>query len=285
MANLRVFHAACRTLATTVVLSSLVLNVVVAEPAKAGAENPAAAKGLPPANRTIPDLNLELIWIEPGSFTMGSPTEEPERNKAEGPRMNVTLTKGFWLGKTEVTQQQYELVHGTNPSHFVEAGTNAPVERVSWNDAVAWCAKLTERERSAGRLPAGFVYTLPTEAEWEYAHRSGTTGSYPREPATAAWYEQNSGGTTHEVALKQPNAWGLYDMGGNVLEWCYDWFGDYRGGAVTDPKGPATGYFRMARGGSWRMSAIVGRSAARAGGSADRRDYTLGFRLALCPER
>jgi len=239
----------------------------------------------PRVHRVLADLKLELIWVDPGTFTMGSPADEPERHQAEGPRQQVTLTQGFWLGKTEVTQAQYETITGVNPSTFVTAGKDAPVERVSWFDAMAFCRKLTERERAAGRLPDGYVYTLPTEAQWEYACRAGTTGAYAGEPEAMAWHSNNSGGTTHPVGLKRPNTWGFHDMSGNVLEWCLDWWGDYPGGAVTDPTGPARGYYRMARGGSWRMEIGVGRSAARSGGSNGRLDYTLGFRLALCPER
>lgn len=231
--------------------------------------------------RVISDLALELIWIEPGTFTMGSPSDEAERNKAEGPLTRVTLTRGFWLGKTEVTQAQYEAVAGTNPSTFKENGGDAPVERVSWIDAMAFCRKLTERERAAGRLPDGYAYTLPTEAQWEFAHRAGSTGAYPGEPDVTAWHAANSQGTTHPVAKKRANAWGFHDMAGNVIEWCLDWYGNYPGGAVSDPPGPARGYYRMALGGSWRTDARLGRSAARSGGSEGRLDYTIGFRLAL----
>jgi formylglycine-generating enzyme required for sulfatase activity len=229
----------------------------------------------------IPDLALELGWIAPGTFIMGSPVNEPERNKAEGPQTEVTLTNGFWLGRTEVTQTQYEAVTGLNPSTFKSVGGDAPVERVSWIDAMAFCRKLTERERTAHRLPEGYAYTLPTEAQWEYAYRAGATAAYPAEPHVSSWYDQNSGGTTHPVAKKRPNAWGLYDMAGNVVEWCFDWYGDYPGGSVTDPKGPRRGYYRMARGGSWRTDARLGRAAARSGGSEGRLDYTIGFRVAL----
>jgi len=234
------------------------------------------------AKRTIADLKLDLIWVDPGTFVMGSPPEEPERHPSEGPPVTVTLTQGFWLGKTEVTQAQYEAIAGINPSHFKEAGQDAPVDEVSWIEAAAYCEKLTERERAAGRLPEGYAYMLPTEAQWEYAYRAGTTGFYPGSPDAMAWTAENSGATTHPVAQRQANAWGFFDMGGNILEWCADWFGDYPRGAVTDPKGPSSGSFRMARGGSWRTAARVTRSAARAGGSAGRHDYTLGFRLALC---
>jgi formylglycine-generating enzyme required for sulfatase activity len=241
--------------------------------------------GTSPSNRVQPhriaDLNLELLWVEPGSFLMGSPPDEPERNKAEGPQVRVTLTHGFWLGKTEVTQAHYEAIMGVNPSAFTAAGREAPVDHVSWLDAMAFCRKLNAREREAGRLPEGYAFTLPTEAQWEYACRAGTTGAYPGEPNAMAWYDENSGGTTHPVATKRPNAWGFYDMSGNVLEWCYDWYGPYPREAVSDPHGPERGYYRIARGGSWRVGARVGRSAARAGGSDARLDYTLGFRLAL----
>jgi formylglycine-generating enzyme required for sulfatase activity len=155
------------------------------------------------------------------------------------------------------------------------------VERVSWIDAMKFCQLLTERERAAGRLSEGYAYTLPTEAQWEYACRAGTTGEYSRDPGTTSWNNGNSGETTHLVATKQPNPWGFHDMTGNVLEWCFDWYGDYPGGSVTDPSGPKRGYYRIARGGSWRQDVHVGRSAARSGGSAGRLDYTLGFRLAL----
>lgn len=235
-------------------------------------------------NHVIPDLNLEMIWIKPGSFVMGS-APEMKKHKAEGPQTHVTLTKGFWLGRTEVTQSQYEAVMKTNPSTFKNVGPDAPVERVSWIDAMKFCEVLTQREREAGRLPEGFAFTLPTEAQWEYACRAGTTTEYSGDPGVTAWFDANSGGSTHPVATKKPNAWGLYDMSGNVLEWCYDWYGDYPGGRVVDPTGPRHGHYRMARGGSWRAEMHVGRSAARAGGSAGRLDYTIGFRLALSAAR
>jgi hypothetical protein len=231
----------------------------------------------------IDDLNLELIGVAPGTFMMGSPPNEPGRNKAEGPQMRVTLTHGFWLGRMEVTQAQYEKVTGSNPSRFTAAGKDAPVEEASWIDAMEFCRMLTARERAAGRLPEGYAFTLPTEAQWEYACRAGTTGAYAGNPEAMAWHKNNSGETTHPVGTKQPNAWGFHDMYGNVLEWCLDWYGDYQRGDQTDPAGPDSGYFRIARGGSWRVELF--RSASRGGGSAGRRDYTLGFRLALARER
>jgi formylglycine-generating enzyme required for sulfatase activity len=218
----------------------------------------------------IADLELVMIYVEAGTFMMGSPAEEALRDKAEGPQTKVSLTHPFWLGKTEVTQAQYDV------------GPQAPVEEVSWDDCMKYCEVLTERERAAKRLPEGYEYTLPTEAQWEYACRAGTTSDYAGNPSNMAWSNGNSRGTTHPVAQLRPNQWGFYDMSGNILEWCSDWYGKYSGGSVTDPKGPKRGYFRMARGGSWRMDSGVGRSAARAGGSQGRRDYTIGFRLALC---
>ncbi|MBT5901351.1 MAG: formylglycine-generating enzyme family protein [Opitutaceae bacterium] len=226
-------------------------------------------------------LKLDLIWVNPGSFLMGSSVTEVDRDEAEGPRMEVTLSHGFWLGKTEITQAQYAAITGENPSAFKEAGLDAPVEHVSWIMAMAYCDSLTDRERTAGRLPEGFEYTLPTEAEWEYVYRAGTTGEYVGSPDMMGWIESNSAGTTHPVAQKQPSLWGFYDLTGNVLEWCYDWYGRYPGGEVSDPTGPRRGHYRIARGGCWRMNGEVARAAARAGGSAARVDYTLGFRVAL----
>ncbi len=260
-----------------------VMAAFLALPDIARAEAPASP--VPGKACAIADLELDLLWVEPGTFVMGSPPEEPGRNRAEGPQTKVTLSRGFWLGKTEVTQAQYEALTGGNPSRFTAAGPDAPVERVSWIAAMAYCAKLTERERAAGRLPEGYVYTLPTEAQWEYSYRAGSTAAMPPSLAAMAWYDANSGETTHPVARLAPNAWGFHDLAGNVLEWCYDWYGDYPGGAVTDPAGPKEGYFRMARGGSWRTPLELGRYAARSGGSSAREDYTLGFRLALAPVR
>ena len=233
------------------------------------------------ASHVVPDLKMELLWVGPGTFLMGSPQNEPERDKAEGPQVRVTLTQGFWLGKTEVTQAQYEAIMGVNPSTFKKVGPDAPVERVSWIDAMTFCRKLTARERDAGRLPRGYAFTLPTEAQWEYVCRAGTTGAYAGEPSAMAWTQENAESTTHRVATKHPNAWGFHDLSGNVLEWCFDWYGPYSREPVVDPNGPDRGYYRIARGGSWRVGARVGRSAARAGGSEGRLDYTMGFRVAL----
>ena len=217
----------------------------------------------PSENITIPlsdTVNLDMIWIEPGTFIMGSPEDELGRNEDETPHQ-VKLTQGYWLGKYEVTQAQYEAVMGTNPSYF--KGADLPVENVNWFDAKEFCAKLTAIEREAGRLPEGYEYTLPTEAQWEYACRAGTTtalnnGRNLSDPDNwvcpeideVAWYGGNSNNTHHPVGQKKPNAWRLYDMHGNVEEWCLDWHGDYPSSPVTDPMGPVTGDCRVIRGGS-----------------------------------
>ena len=169
---------------------------------------------------------------------------------------------------------------GSNPSQF--KGSDRPVEHVSYDDALEFCRKLTARERAAGRLPSGYEYTLPTEAQWEYACCAGTSGDYAGSLDSMGWYDGNSGGQTHPVAQKQPNAWGLYDMHGNVWEWCRDWYaGSLPGGTVRDPVGPSSGSFRVRRGGSWSLAASICRSANRSRFGPGRRGISLGFRLAL----
>jgi formylglycine-generating enzyme required for sulfatase activity len=234
---------------------------------------------------TVPELNLEMAYIRAGTFTMGSPPSENGRSNDEGPQTQVTLTKGYWLGKTEVTQAQWEAVMEIDLSNF--KGTDRPVEMVAWTDAMEFCRKLTMRERSAGRLPEGYEYTLPTEAQWEYACRAGTTGPYGGDGnlGDMGWYDKNSGNTTHPVGQKQANAWGLYDMHGNVWELCLDWYGNYPGGSVRDPTGPASGPLRVIRGGSLGNSAKGSRSARRKGTEPGGRDDETGFRLALSSVR
>ena len=268
------------------------------------------AKGETSKNMTIPlsdTVSLDMIWIEPGTFMMGSPEDELGRWDDET-QHQVTLTQEYWLGKYEVTQAQYEAVMGTNPSHF--KGADLPVEWVTWDDAMEFCAKLTGIEKAEGRLPEGYEYTLPTEAQWEYACRAGTTTAFNNgtniptmlqctdRPCPnldpLAWYGYNSGqydsagnytgnGKTFPVGQKQPNAWGLYDMHGNVWEWCLDWYESYPSSAVTDPKGPATGSFRVVRGGSWYGCADSCRSANRFDHHPDNHSYGSGFRVALAP--
>jgi formylglycine-generating enzyme required for sulfatase activity len=227
-----------------------------------------------------------LVWIPPGTFTMGSPTTEESRNTNEGPQTVVTLTKGFFMEKYELTQSEYQDVMGNNPSVFV--ALYAPVENVSWDDAVEFCVLLTVRDKALGRLPAGYEYRLPTEAEWEYACRAETTTrySYSEEASLLglyAWYSDNSNRKTHPVGTKLSNPWGLCDVHGNVWEWCLDWKGTYPGGSVTDPKGPVDGSFRVLRGGSWSNDARDCRSAYRYGNPPSVLGNVIGFRVVLAP--
>jgi len=223
-------------------------------------------------------VNLEMVWIPPGAFTMGSPTNELARDKDESEH-RVTLTKGFWLGKYEVTKELWERVTGTNPSNFKNAGGRAPVESVSWDDCQEFIGMLN-------RMVSGGGFRLPTEAEWECACRAGTTSQFYSADSDfggCAWYKRNSGEKTHSVGQKKANAWGLHDMSGNVWEWCQDWYGEYPAGAVSDPEGPGSGVVRVGRGGSWFIDAWGCRSAARNWYDRGIRSPLLGFRLARTP--
>ena len=173
-----------------------------------------------------------FVWIHPGTFLMGSPSTESYRNLNEV-QHTVTLTQGFWISDHEVTQGEFQAVMGNNPSLFT-GDPNRPVERVSWYDAGFYCQKLTERERSAGRITEQQAYRLPTEAEWEYAARAGTAGPRYGEVNAIAWWG-GVFGSTCPVKQLLPNAWGLYDMLGNVWEWCFDSYNDYPIDSVTDP--------------------------------------------------
>jgi formylglycine-generating enzyme required for sulfatase activity len=231
---------------------------------------------------TISDLDLEMLWCPPGTFVMGSPTTEAGRKKYET-QHQVTLTEGYWLGKYEVTQAQWEKVVGSNPSRF--KGVNRPVEKVSWNDVTSFCEKLTEMERKVGSLPAGMSYQLPTEAQWEYACRAGTTTVYAFGDSLT-WDQANIRGgpdETTDVGKYPANAWGFYDMHGNVREWCADWHWKYPTSAVSDPLGPAAGSGRVRRGGSWDYTAGIARSADRYGDGPAFSYYSIGFRLSLRP--
>jgi len=227
---------------------------------------------------------------------MGSTTNEVGRYDTEGPQTTVTISRGFWMGKYEVTQWEYLAAVGKNPSYFSSNNGFAedlsrPVEMVSWSDATNYCARLTARERLAGRLPAGVAYRLATEAEWEYASRAGSTRrfSYGDDPdytefSNYAWYRANSGCMTHAVGGKLPNRWGLYDMSGNVWEWCSDWWSDhYTGGNVVDPQGPSSHASRVLRGGGWGNGALSCRSARRINGFPSNRYDDFGFRVVLAP--
>jgi len=224
-----------------------------------------------------------FVWIPPGTFVMGSPSSEGGRD-ADEVQHTVTLTQGFWMSDHEVTQGEYQAVMGNNPSYF-KGDLNRPVEQVSWDDAVLYCQKLTERERAGGQITAQQAYRLPTEAEWEYAARAGTTGARYGELDTIAWWYGNAGNQTHPVKQKAANGWGLHDMIGNVWDWCSDWYGEYPTGSVTDPRGPSSGSVRVARGGSWFDGAGGARSAYRGRSDPGSRYGSLGFRPALSSVR
>ena len=226
-------------------------------------------------------LGMEFVWIEPGTFMMGSPSSKFGRDDDER-QHRVILTKGFYMQTTEVTQGQWKAIMGNNPSDFSNCGDNCPVETVFWDDVQAFIRKLNSR--------TGGSYRLPTEAEWEYAARAGRStrfcfGYSDSGLSSYAWHDGNSGGKTHAVGQKQPNAWGLYDMHGNVWEWCADWYGDYPSGSVTDPEGPSSGSGRVFRGGSWGLNAQYCRSAFRGWHVPDIRNRALGFRLVAPPVR
>ena len=235
-------------------------------------------------------FKLEMVKIKAGTFTMGSPKGELGRNYDEI-QHQVTLTKDYWLGKFEVTQAQYEAIMGNNPSYF--KGGNRPVEEVNWEEAKAFCNKLNERY--AGKLPAGYRFDLPTEAQWEYACRAGTTTALNNGTNLTSefgkcsnlnevgWYDKNNEYGHNAVGQKRPNNWGLYDMHGNVSEWCRDWHAYSYTGDATDPTGPTSGSERVYRGGCWSLYASCCRSANRGGYSPDRRMSSCGFRLALVP--
>ncbi|MEO8593050.1 MAG: SUMF1/EgtB/PvdO family nonheme iron enzyme [Candidatus Solibacter sp.] len=193
----------------------------------------------------IPKPNIEFVPIPAGEFMMGCSPGDDFCNSDENPRHTVRLTKSFEMSKYEVTQAQWTAVMGSYPSHFYSR-SDLPVDSVSWNDVQDFLTKMNARND-------GYHYRLPTEAEWEYAARAVTAGPTYGDLDAIAWDVNNSGSKTHQVGLKQPNAWGLYDMLGNLGEWCQDWYDSryYSQGAITDPPGPSTGFYKVHRGGSW----------------------------------
>jgi len=260
-------------------------------------------------------VGMKLVLIPSGEFTMGSATSESQADDDER-QYQATITKPFYMGVTEVTQGQYQKVMGTNPSSFKDAqdperSANMPVEQVSWEDAVEFCRRLSlmPNEKQSNR-----VYRLPTEAQWEYACRAGQKGPFGFDSATNelgqfAWFADNSGDKpldsnrvwketkedldeylkvlknnrcrTHAVGKKKPNAWGLYDMHGNVWEWCADWYGDYPKGQASDPAGPQKGTDRVVRGGGFHFQSQDCRSAERLGSFPSNRVDDLGFRVVV----
>ena len=238
--------------------------------------------------RVMSAAPTNFVYLPPGSFRMGSPSNEVDRFSDEGPQTAVTLTKGIFMGKYLVTQSDYMAVVGSNPSFF-RSDPNLPVEQVSWNDATNYCTLRTQKDVAAGLIPSGCHYRLPTEAEWEYACRAWTSDRrlyYGDDPGYAslaayAWYSANSGNATHPVGQKLPNSWGLYDMAGNVWTWCQDLYGSYSGGMAMDPQGSASATNRVIRGGSWSFDARFCRSAQRGSSSPGFTSSLLGFRVVL----
>jgi len=219
---------------------------------------------------TVNDMRYELALIPDGEFQMGSDSSAAFSD--EKPVHTVHIAKSFWLGKTEVPQGLWQAVTGSNPSYF-KKGDDYPVEHVSWDDCQAFITKLNQ-------MLGSNYFRLPTEGEWEYACRAGTTGDRYGDIDAIAWYGSNSGSTTHPVGQKQANAWGLYDTLGNVYEYCQDWYGSYSSGYQTDPIGPGAGSLHVIRGGSWLLGAKDVRAAFRIGLSPGGRNGFIGFRLA-----
>jgi formylglycine-generating enzyme required for sulfatase activity len=286
---------------------------------------------------SVPELNLDMLWCKPGTFMMGSPVSEKDRDDDET-QHEVTLTQGFWLGKHEVTVGQFRkfvestgyrtdaerkvsfkvgrdtytgiVIFDFEAGKMVDDQTSTwttllvsseahPVLGVSWNDTVAFCNWLTEVEGKAGRLPVGYTYSLPTEAQWEYACRAGTTtatsfgdnlssshanfnGNYPYGNAVKdRWLKK-----TAKVGSYPANAWGFHDLHGNVWEWCSDWYGDYPDGSASDPVGLSVGSLRVGRGGGWNVYGGGSmRSAIRNWSTPGSRFSGLGFRLSLQTEK
>jgi formylglycine-generating enzyme required for sulfatase activity len=237
---------------------------------------------------------IEMVWCPPGEFLMGSPKDEADRNDDET-QHRVTLTRGFWMAKTETTQRQWESVMGTDVTqqkakgdHYGEVtgeGATHPMYFVNWEDAQEYLEKMNGQHP----MPLGWKWVLPTEAQWEYACRAGTERAFATTSGTLgdldemAWYDGNSGSTTNPVGTKKANAWGLHDMHGNVWEWCSDRYGEYSSGSSSDPTGATTGVRRVYRGGSWDELAHYCRSASRNRRTPYHRYVNLGFRPALVP--
>jgi formylglycine-generating enzyme required for sulfatase activity len=224
-------------------------------------------------------IGMEFVLIQAGSFTMGADKNFETADDDETPQHEVTINEPFYLGKYEVTQEQWVKIMGENPSKF--KARNNPVEEISWADTQIFINKLNEKEGTD-------KYRLPTEAEWEYAARAGTNTIYsfgddPRQLEEYAWYKDNADGATHPVGQLRPNAWGLYDMHGNVWEWVQDWYQDnyYSSSPAADPPGPSSGSSLVLRGGSWNLGPWISRSANRYDLAPDYRQNHLGLRLAF----
>jgi formylglycine-generating enzyme required for sulfatase activity len=259
-------------------LSLIAAGVCLAHGAWAAQQRPATAKPAArsgiraPAKPAPPALNMEFVRIAPGEFNMGS----ENGREIEKPVHHVRITKPFELGRFEVTQAQWESVLGSNPSEF--KGPDLPVDSVSWNDIQEFLDKANAADRR-------WKYRLPTEAEWEYAARAGATGDYAGDLDEMAWYHLNADSRTHPVGTKKPNAWGLFDMHGNVWEWVADWFQDvyYRASPETDPPGPPAGLNKALRGGSWGANASFSCLYTRIAFHPSYKNHYLGFRIVREP--
>ena len=225
---------------------------------------------------TVNGVEFKMVFVEGGTFTMGATSEQgSDADDDEYPTHRVTLSD-YYIGETEVTQALWQAVMGSNPSWF--KGNNLPVESVSYNDVKEFITKLNQK--------TGKTFRLPTEAEWEYAARGGKKSKGYKYSGSnniddVAWYDENSNDKTHPVKTKRPNELEIYDMSGNVLEWCSDWYGDYLSNAQTNPQGPSSGSDRVLRGGSWGGNARYCRASDRGYGFLSFLNYNLGFRLAL----
>jgi formylglycine-generating enzyme required for sulfatase activity len=245
------------------------------EKASAGGSMKTDSVDRQPGKVMTKSIGMKLAWIPPGTFQMGSNDFDNEK-----PIHTVKITQGFYMGIYVVTQEQYQKVMGSDPSYF--KGLNCPVEMVFWNDAMEFCKKLSQTE--------GKTYRLPTEAEWEYACRAGTTSKYGFGDSDShlgdyAWYDRNSGDMTHPVGEKKPNAWGLYDMHGNVWEWCQDWYAKdwYSKGPAKNPLNESYGDMmgRGLRGGSWNSYSSYCRASYRDDDYPYYRSSHIGFRVVL----
>lgn len=223
-------------------------------------------------------IKMEFVAIKDGNFMMGSLEEEGEED--ETPRHNVSISKPFYIGEYEVTQAQWKEIMGYNPSHFL--GDDLPVDTVSWDECQMFVEKLSNL--------TGYQVTLPTEAQWEYACRAGTTthwfyGKSDENAGDYGWIDINSNGTTHPVGTKLPNPWGIYDMYGNIQEWCLDWYAEpYPNEEVIDPSGPDLGDSRVIRGGAWGDNSYYVRSGYRNANGVDGKTDGIGFRCVLMVE-
>ncbi len=263
----------------TVMAESATKGTLLKELMNSPAPNPSVMADLPVLNiRSLEDIQLIFKPLSPKEITIGDKKTKEFKNKITGP---------FSLSQYEVTQEQYKKIMGSNPSRF-QGDDQLPVENVTWEDANNFCKRLTQIERNAKRLKSNMEYRLPTEAEWEHACRAGSRTRYffsnmHEGFEDYAWCKQNSLSITHPVGQKEPNKFGLYDIYGNVFEWCLDWYAEYPSGSQTDYKGPDEGTYKVQRGGNFVVAPDQVGSSIRAGNKPDYKDGGIGFRIALAP--